>query len=120
MEAIKLCRLDTPISFIEAFFFQAEYGIRDADVTGVQTCALPICLILIPSPKPPDAIIGIFTLSAATGMRIRPGVSSSPGWPAHSKPSIEIASTPMRSAESARSEERRVGKECRCRWRGDR
>src|SRR6266699_5883740 len=28
------------------FFFQAEDGIRDADVTGVQTCALPIC----PSP----------------------------------------------------------------------
>src|SRR5215813_11118846 len=26
------------------FFFQAEDGIRDADVTGVQTCALPILL----------------------------------------------------------------------------
>src|SRR3989442_3583559 len=25
------------------FFFQAEEGIRVADVTGVQTCALPIC-----------------------------------------------------------------------------
>ena len=24
------------------FFFQAEDGIRDYDVTGVQTCALPI------------------------------------------------------------------------------
>src|SRR5436305_333069 len=28
------------------FFFQAEDGIRDADVTGVQTCALPIYHIL--------------------------------------------------------------------------
>src|SRR5690554_5369123 len=28
------------------FFFQAEDGIRDADVTGVQTCALPICVPL--------------------------------------------------------------------------
>src|SRR5690554_7774801 len=27
---------------IGVFFFQAEDGIRDADVTGVQTCALPI------------------------------------------------------------------------------
>src|SRR3989442_11879989 len=27
------------------FFFQAEDGIRDADVTGVQTCALPICFL---------------------------------------------------------------------------
>src|SRR5260221_9268816 len=26
------------------FFFQAEDGIRDHCVTGVQTCALPICL----------------------------------------------------------------------------
>src|SRR2546425_10796901 len=28
------------------FFFQAEDGIRDKLVTGVQTCALPICFIL--------------------------------------------------------------------------
>src|SRR5699024_12049606 len=28
------------------FFFQAEDGIRDRNVTGVQTCALPICLEL--------------------------------------------------------------------------
>src|SRR5436305_10317255 len=28
---------------LTVFFFQAEDGIRDADVTGVQTCALPIC-----------------------------------------------------------------------------
>src|SRR2546430_7330324 len=27
----------------EFFFFQAEDGIRDLTVTGVQTCALPIC-----------------------------------------------------------------------------
>src|SRR2546430_13567564 len=26
------------------FFFQAEDGIRDLTVTGVQTCALPICM----------------------------------------------------------------------------
>src|SRR3989442_4323228 len=30
------------IESLVAFFFQAEDGIRDADVTGVQTCALPI------------------------------------------------------------------------------
>src|SRR5256885_3611612 len=29
-------------AFIESFFFQAEDGIRDYKVTGVQTCALPI------------------------------------------------------------------------------
>src|SRR5690349_24452571 len=29
--------------FVSFFFFQAEDGIRDLYVTGVQTCALPIC-----------------------------------------------------------------------------
>src|SRR2546430_17722138 len=29
----------------EAFFFQAEDGIRDLTVTGVQTCALPIAIM---------------------------------------------------------------------------
>src|SRR2546429_2447478 len=29
------------------FFFQAEDGIRDVAVTGVQTCALPICYIQV-------------------------------------------------------------------------
>src|SRR5690606_6452460 len=32
-------------SFLFFFFFQAEDGIRDFHVTGVQTCALPICHI---------------------------------------------------------------------------
>src|SRR3989442_7732087 len=36
------------------FFFQAEDGIRDADVTGVQTCALPISYIKVGSPFQPD------------------------------------------------------------------
>src|SRR5438309_8417195 len=31
------------------FFFQAEDGIRDGTVTGVQTCALPILLMSAPS-----------------------------------------------------------------------
>src|SRR5699024_11409805 len=30
-----------------SFFFQAEDGIRDRNVTGVQTCALPILTTLI-------------------------------------------------------------------------
>src|SRR3712207_7397409 len=30
--------------FLYFFFFQAEDGIRDIGVTGVQTCALPICV----------------------------------------------------------------------------
>src|SRR3954469_23832933 len=36
------CRPDSLVER-EFFFFQAEDGIRDLYVTGVQTCALPIC-----------------------------------------------------------------------------
>src|SRR5205085_8692237 len=34
--------------FFFFFFFQAEDGIRDLTVTGVQTCALPILLAYLP------------------------------------------------------------------------
>ena len=38
--------LTTMKLFLFFFFFQAEDGIRDYKVTGVQTCALPISLLL--------------------------------------------------------------------------
>src|SRR6185369_12404560 len=65
------------------FFFQAEDGIRDSSVTGVQTCALPIS----PTAGPPITWIE----------GVLPQALRSP----------DLA---------ARSEERRVGKECRSRW----
>src|SRR2546430_4070324 len=37
-----ICRVDYTVEFDIFFFFQAEDGIRDLTVTGVQTCALPI------------------------------------------------------------------------------
>src|SRR5256885_6131225 len=37
------------------FFFQAEDGIRDYKVTGVQTCALPICTWNSPAPRAASA-----------------------------------------------------------------
>src|SRR5690606_40623145 len=39
---------------VSNFFFQAEDGIRDFHVTGVQTCALPICVVVCFLP-PDDA-----------------------------------------------------------------
>src|SRR5919202_6255006 len=42
------------------FFFQAEDGIRDHCVTGVQTCALPICCALNSIPKMPEALTVMF------------------------------------------------------------
>ena len=36
--------------FFYIFFFQAEDGIRDRDVTGVQTCALPTRYFVVSAP----------------------------------------------------------------------
>src|SRR2546422_1039771 len=47
---------------VRFFFFQAEDGIRDVAVTGVQTCALPICL--------PEVQLGV--LPAAGGCQRLP------------------------------------------------
>src|SRR5690606_40446278 len=98
------------------FFFQAEDGIRDFHVTGVQTCALPILAIaFFASLGLPGfsafigeafVIIGAFNAeSMATGV---------PRWMAIGG-SIGI----LLSAAYflwTRSEERRVGRECRVRW----
>src|SRR2546427_8837919 len=84
------------LSSIFFFFFQAEDGIRDLTVTGVQTCALPIS-----------------NRSASDGARNpRPAETRhAPWWVSSSAPSRGLT-----TAESPRSEERRVGKECRSRW----
>src|SRR5438309_5997790 len=41
--------LESDLIFFYFFFFQAEDGIRDGTVTGVQTYALPICALSIGS-----------------------------------------------------------------------
>src|SRR6266699_5954876 len=51
------------------FFFQAEDGIRDADVTGVQTCALPIAA--------PTRCSAMTARRSSTGASRRAGTSSS-------------------------------------------
>src|SRR2546426_4406529 len=82
------------------FFFQAEDGIRDYKVTGVQTCALPISGHRhAPRVRPVDA-----------GDQVEQrGLARPRG--AH-----EGEELPLRDVERDRSEERRVGKECRSRW----
>src|SRR5690606_39544395 len=84
-----------------AFFFQAEDGIRDFHVTGVQTCALPIF--------PVDERRPLATEPEADGR----------GAPAdgEGRPVLEVRDLVKRypGAEALGSEERRVGKEGRCR-----
>src|SRR5256885_9594357 len=87
------------------FFFQAEDGIRDYKVTGVQTCALPICDEMVRLPCHGACHVAVHGI----GGMARPG----------STPGRKVPSTvhgPQRWQSPARSEERRVGKECRSRW----
>ena len=88
------------IVFIFVFFFQAEDGIRDHCVTGVQTCALPIFLST-------NAYSKIQPTDVASG----PNLGLTPL--GRLSPAKFSASN---TRERARSEERRVGKECRSRW----
>src|SRR5690606_40356744 len=81
-----------PAAFLIFFFFQAEDGIRDFHVTGVQTCALPILRLT----REPSSNAAVDDGSLVSRMR-------------HDGPSSEV-----------RSEERRVGKECRSRWASER
>src|SRR5688572_31392246 len=93
------------------FFFQAEDGIRDLTVTGVQTCALPI------SGHPERRhVIGARQHARGTVGDTRPVR-------AHVRALVvkELVVEPENAAfgvdgGSYRSEERRVGKECRSRW----
>src|SRR5205823_7750943 len=78
------------------FFFQAEDGIRDKLVTGVQTCALPISSRPARWPRSPASSRCSRTSSSA-------------------RASSRCGSASARTTRE-RSEERRVGKECSSRW----
>src|SRR5256885_9571372 len=92
-------------SFI--FFFQAEDGIRDYKVTGVQTCALPISALRagIRNRHVGCREIAIWIAGAAKENPRTPSPAFSGAAAAHKL-----------SLVAFRSEERRVGKECRSRW----
>src|SRR5256886_7003157 len=90
------------------FFFQAEDGIRDLTVTGVKTCALPIY------PERGWRVMRRLSNRArqhSLDNRL-PAGSEGPVQPGGDG-SSEISS---RELLHGRSEERRVGKECRSRW----
>src|SRR5439155_16573745 len=88
------------------FFFQAEDGIRDGHVTGVQTCALPISPAYM-SPEqasgggPIDGRSDVYSLACVLYEMLV-------GEPPYTGPSAQVVI-------AKRSEERRVGKECRYR-----
>src|SRR5699024_11359390 len=98
------------------FFFQAEDGIRDRNVTGVQTCALPIlkqkvhtyslgmrqrlCFAMIVAADTPVMLMD----EVMNGLDVA---------------NVELLSNHLIQMKQERSEERRVGKEWRWRWRAE-
>src|SRR5206468_4406871 len=87
------------------FFFQAEDGIRDLIVTGVQTCALPISRV--DSATAEQKYISERRAKFAVESRVNHGIEKTVSV---SQPKEQRAK-PVWNAR-ARSEERRVGKEC--------
>src|SRR5687768_18363425 len=102
-----------PLRVTLFFFFQAEDGIRDVAVTGVQTCALPI-LAPVARQVSQDQSKRV-TSSRAPLADATERAASVTGPPIPSPGIAAIRWVFMR----LRSEERRVGKECRCRWSQD-
>src|SRR5437868_7610274 len=96
------------VLYVFFFFFQAEDGIRDRNVTGVQTCALPICLGAVPRRKRGPAARDASLDRAAPG-GARPQADRVPE---RRRGRCRDRSL---SHPRGRSEERRVGKECRAR-----
>src|SRR5438105_9963749 len=97
-----------PCSSFIFFFFQAEDGIRDPLVTGVQTCALPIYGGASGHDRRRDAKAPRALLRRRDAEPFALGGHFS---------AARIPARPVPDADRAgisRSEERRVGKECRC------
>src|SRR2546427_12511636 len=123
------------------FFFQAEDGIRDLTVTGVQTCALPICqtwlhpMHLELESGAVTVLLGATQAGKTSLMRIMAGLDV-PTEGRVRADGVDVTGMPVRERNVAmvyqqfinypsltvadniasRSEERRVGKECRSRW----
>src|SRR5690606_39515457 len=98
------------------FFFQAEDGIRDFHVTGVQTCALPI--LREAKRRYPNLRIVYLSSRTYAGYAVR-DLNPEPfayesAFAVRGLIQEQIEGNPRYNAD--RSEERRVGKECRSRW----
>src|SRR5205807_7790794 len=94
------------------FFFQAEDGIRDYKVTGVQTCALPILATIAAAP-------GGLPERGGDGRHTQLGRGPREAAPplGHREHLADVGTAHVcLRVSSKRSEERRVGKECRGGW----
>src|SRR5258708_27290360 len=91
------------------FFFQAEDGIRDDLVTGVQTCALPIFHLT-------KERVAVCALRLDRRQLLRPHALWSGERRRTARGDVGGRCDYLFCLYRFRSEERRVGKECRSRW----
>src|SRR5256886_4715567 len=91
------------------FFFQAEDGIRDLTVTGVQTCALPIFTVF-------SDLIGMRYSDPPFLLTRFQGAPFAKTKDHDRTEQHRLQPTSNTHVRFLRSEERRVGKECRSRW----
>src|SRR5690606_41002311 len=96
------------LCYLLCFFFQAEDGIRDFHVTGVQTCALPILHEYSTVDGVQEDVVHIMLNLKGVVFRL------------HNRDEVTLVlrkdgEGPVTAADIQRSEERRVGKECRSR-----
>src|SRR5947208_9173287 len=102
----------TKSEFHVFFFFQAEDGIRDDLVTGVQTCALPISSFSTAG-NDPDKPAAVCVYLWARDPKLCDGpYAAGAGFDA-SRTEGQIVLPSNVRCTFGRSEERRVGKECR-------
>src|SRR2546430_9171926 len=106
----KVCFRLALLSFL--MFFQAEDGIRDLTVTGVQTCALPICFLLLTHLQTNQA--GLYSVKVSNAFGV--ALSSNARLTILTTPPCLAVPDGLSAWWPLRSEERRVGKECRSRW----
>src|SRR5699024_11246563 len=98
------CFSSLSISVYFVFFFQAEDGIRDRNVTGVQTCALPIFI----AQQHREGLLAHVVLALEDRVAQAQRVAL-----AHE---VDVRQLRGLADQVERSEERRVGKEWRSRW----
>src|SRR5437588_1003295 len=105
---VTIARLFGIMFVVVFFFFQAEDGIRDHCVTGVQTCALPISFMKSETDRgrqddePPGLAVLVLR---AIGLALH-----------ERRVRLDDGFHALGGLVAQRSEERRVGKECRSRW----
>src|SRR3712207_6854193 len=101
--------MDEDVVIFFFFFFQAEDGIRDIGVTGVQTCALPILTLVV---------LGLAALAGGAALvSAGPTASASrQAEPNRGGSDRRADASPARRSRAPRTGERRVGEECRSRW----